>query len=152
MNPNPKRLFLYAAGMAFALLAYVQTGVPAAQPALLPFLLLEAATFGAGMVFLAGAWPALRDSVVRRRAARVAHASAAWMLLTWVPSDTLDLHFGHWALDALFSSHAYHASLVACGLGLAYYVRELVRERRALLAAASPEAVEAALGPVHGSA
>lgn len=152
MIPKPATLLLHAAGTAFAFAAYLQTGLLAERPDLLPFVALEAATFGAGTAFLALAWPRLRDSVSSHRAARVGHASAAWILLTWAPADTVHAHFGHRALDVLFSVHAYHATLVAAGLGLAYYVRRLVGERNALLAAARAGApADHAAGLVPGS-
>lgn len=106
--------------------------------------ILEAVAFGLGLAFLAFAYPQVRRLSPSRGAAVAMFASIVWLLVTWVPHDSLHMHVGMNLGALLALEWGFHVTLIAAGACLAYFVpRALATPRAQAFSRGSPAGVRA---------
>ena len=93
---------------------------------------LESLGLGLGVAFVLFGWPRLVRNAGSPRARTLAVcASVSWMLISWWPYDNLRRYAD--AESLMYLEYGFHATLIACGIVLAYSVLRydpLLREVR----------------------
>jgi hypothetical protein len=90
--------------------------------------LREALTFGLGVSFSLFGFPAISramgGSTVRTWATFLA---IGWLLVSWWPHDNMHIHNGSDLQGLLYIEYAFHVTLMASGLILAYSLLTMLR-------------------------
>ena len=115
---------------AFLTTPVVQRGAATqegAEPSAVPMLILafsgaaEALSFGLGVAFVLFGWPRiLRNAGSSKTRTMAVCASVAWLLLSWWLHHTLVRYLGGSARTLPYLEYAFQATLIICGIVLAY--------------------------------
>jgi hypothetical protein len=106
--------------------------VPMPTSAQLPFFILlniaEGLAFGLGISFLVFGYPLVRAvAPASTGLTRAAHVSIAWLLINWLPHDSLHIHNGMDMGGLLVIEYAFHITLIIAGVVLATFFLRLLR-------------------------
>ena len=99
---------------------------------LMVFGALEAAALGLGVAFVLLGWPLMRWATAPNKGRAVAlYLSTAWLLVNWWLHDGLHMVSGMNPGALIWIEYAFHGTLIAAGVALAYCFATLDWERRA---------------------
>jgi hypothetical protein len=94
--------------------------------------LAEALAFGFGIAFLVFGYPFVRAILPGAKGLTLAaHLSIAWLLFSWWPHDSLHVANGLNLNGLLVIEYAFHFTLMAAGVILAYFLIAIVRPHEA---------------------
>lgn len=103
--------------------SFAATTEPSAIEALLLATLdaVEALGLGLGVTFVLFGWPRLlRNAGSPRSRTLAVCASVSWLLVSWWPYDNLRRFAGEDARGLVYLEYGFHATLILCGIILAY--------------------------------
>jgi hypothetical protein len=92
--------------------------------------ILEVVTFGLGVSFLVFGFQYIRAISPASRGLTVASfVSIAWLLISWWPHDSLNLHIGINLGSLLAAEYGFHVTLMIAGVILGAFILTLLRRR-----------------------
>ena len=99
--------------------------LPAPTTSETPFLfilnILEVISFGLGFAFLIIGAQIANRVIGKNLLSKLTFISIAWILINWWPHDKLHSSIGYNIKDLLLIEYAFHVTLIAAGIILAYY-------------------------------
>lgn len=110
---------------------------------------VEAIGFGIGCAFLIQAYPAVRRAAGSKALAVASYISIGWLLVNWVPHDSLHMHIGMDINGLIALEYGFHATLILAAAVTSVFAMRMWRSASAsqsnARAAGAPRRVEAPL-------